>query len=284
MAERRRHKCQRSGFTLLELLVVIAIIAFIIGMLIPSFKRSMRLAASTICMHNLNQIGQAVQMYRYENDGWLPMNTGNVGAWHRPIPNSGVWFTKIHPTYLLDPMVFSCPDDPFRFKYQERRIQSNVNLPAASDFASYGINSFITKAGSGKLANLDRFRPTRPLDTILLGDLGPDKEIQQRQSGMIPGPLRNASQLAWDDGVNLFQRTSGKPWITRRHLDGINMATLDGGVRPASTADAVHARVMTYYSSCAAGGCTLCTELRLAHYTFARSRLYWWTGPIAIVE
>lgn len=283
MVESWRHETRRSGFTLLELLVVIAIIAFIIGLLIPSFQRSMRLARSTVCMHNLKELYQGVQLYRYENDGWLPLNTGNIRTWHRPMPSSGVWFTKLHPTYLPDAMVLSCPDDPFRYKFQDRRVQANILAPVASDFASYGMNGFILNAGRGQLANLDRYRPSRPLETILFGDIGPDDE-HRRSLSSIPGPLRNASQLSWDDAYNPFIRTNNPSWVTTRHVAGINMAMLDGGVRTAITTDTVRARVMAYYSSCAAGGCTLCNELRIPHYSFARSRLYWYTGPVTIVE
>ncbi len=280
----RKHHARREGFTLVELVVVIAIIALIIGLLIPSLKQSLRLAYSTVCSHNLRDLSQGVSMYRYEHDGWLPLNTGRPRAWGPRLPDSGVWFTKLHPTYLPEPMVLSCPEDPFRYKFQEVVGRRRLSSTSASDFMSYGVNSFITNAARGKLANLDRYRSARPVETILLGDLGPDDELRRTQVTSQPVPMRNASLLSWDDGYDPFVRNGRKPWLTGRHVDGINMATIDGSARMARTHEAVKTRVMSYYPSCAAGGCTLCNEVRIPHYSFARSRLYWWTGPLAIVE
>lgn len=59
-------KRQHKGFTLVELLVVIAIIAILAAILLPVFKRVQEQGYQANCASNLQQIGQAVQLYRQD--------------------------------------------------------------------------------------------------------------------------------------------------------------------------------------------------------------------------
>ena len=67
----RRLRTSRA-FTLIELLAVIGVIGLLAGVLIPSVARSMRMASSAVCMHNLHAVHQALQTYRIDHDGRLP--------------------------------------------------------------------------------------------------------------------------------------------------------------------------------------------------------------------
>lgn len=278
----------RRASSLLELLVVIAMIALLFGMLLPSVKRSIRIASSTVCKHNLREIGHLLQLYRVEHDGWLPVGdvaaappslTATSASDSNPdefqVPN--VWFMKLYPIYMTDPLVLACPQDPYRY----RMIQARNHLlgPGIEDYPSYGINSFMMTAGDGMLANVDRYEPSRPLDTILVADLGPDRFTGRVKGNRLPGPSRNESMLAWDDGFDIFEG-KGNPWLTTRHGHGINMLTLGGGVREPNTSDVINTSIANFYPDCAAGGCVLCRELRTLHYSFASQRLYWWTGRL----
>jgi hypothetical protein len=158
--------------------------------------------------------------------------------------------------------------------------RDKMHNPDVADFSSYGINSFIMTAGGGVLADVDRYRPSRPPNTILLADLGPDygDSTPANDQSRPKGPSRNSSLLAWDDGFDIFEGAA-EPWLTARHGDGINILTLSNTVTYARTFDRLQKPIYSYYDECAAGGCTLCNELNLYHYSFARSRLYWWTGP-----
>ncbi|MCH8146534.1 MAG: prepilin-type N-terminal cleavage/methylation domain-containing protein [Planctomycetes bacterium] len=275
---------RQRGTTLIELLVVFGIIGVLISMLIPSLQRSMRLAASTVCMHNLKVIGDGLFMYRMDNDGWVPTSLAEppeasvTASAHRE-----AWFVRLFPTYLAEAKVMTCPRDPFRFRLLE--APGGVKDPRAGDLASYGLNSFILNAAGGKLADLDRHRPVRPLDTILVADLGPDSLRDVRGGIARNGPRRKESLLSWDDGYNPVSMHMAAPWVTRRHSHGINVLTLAGGVRHAQTDDVMRNPVKTHYPDCAAGGCSLCNNSDPArplilHYSFARDRLYWWTGQI----
>lgn len=275
---------RRRASTLIELLVVIFVIALLISILIPSLKRSMDLAHATACRHNLRELGTSLQMYMLENDGWLPVSV--------PLPTwavtasakgggegeSSAWFGKLFPTYMSDASVLRCPKDPFGYKIAQSGNTSKQDQVA--DFASYGINDFMLTAGGGYLANVERRPPRRPLDTILVGDLGPDREGGDTARMGSQGLSRNGSLMYWGDGFDPFSGEVNPTWVTRRHTSGIHMLTLNGSVRDARTTEIMRTPIKVYYPACAAGGCTFCNELLTPHYSFAKDRLFWWTGPI----
>lgn len=276
---------RRRGSTLIELLVVIAIIGLLISILLPSLRRSMSLASATVCQYNLKEVGHAILMYRVENDGWLPtaeesesgIASAVGGGVVEPPTENEAWFVKLFPTYLQDPAILSCPDDPYGFRMNDAR--SRFHDPDVAEFASYGMNSFLLSFNKGMLADLDRYRPERPAETILLCDLGPDEVNYNRpRSVTITGPLRNSSLVMWGDGFDPFSGFAARPWVTSRHNHGINMITVAGSVRGVKTDAVLGAPIQRYYDRCAAGNCPLCKELGWFHYSFAHERLYWWTG------
>ena len=277
-AIRLRSAGHRRGYTLLELLVVLGLIALLISMLLPSLRRSMTIASQTVCMHHLRDLGIGLRLYRYDNDGWLPNAVaGGNGSLldEKPEP----WFLKLYPTHLRDFELLTCPDDPYKFRM--KRIGSTPDAPDVGNYPSYGINSFIMLAGGGFLADLDRHEPTRPLNTLLLADAGPDYPTGTGEDGR-DGPSRNVSLMSVGDGFDPFSRKPIAPWITDRHVKKINALTLDGHVQVVHTWDIMQSPVQSHYEACDAGGCTLCRHLDVDHYSFARDRLFWWTGPVPI--
>ena len=102
---KNKRRATRCGFTLLELLIVIAIIGLLIGLLLPSLKRSLDLAKATACKSNLRQVSVALTLYRLENEGWLPrVDTVAVplSRGRRSAPQRTPLFNSIYPTYLND--------------------------------------------------------------------------------------------------------------------------------------------------------------------------------------
>lgn len=237
----------------------------------------MRMASDAICKHHLREIGHTLMLYEMDNDGWLPtMGQPKLGMAARKA--SVPWFAKLFPIYLQDPAILTCPNDPFRFRMLE--MEGDFSAAGAAEFSSYGVNSFILTSGDGSLAQEGRRRPSRPLDTLLAADLGPDKGEAEPGTGML-GPSRNTSLLSWDDGFDPFDPSaSSGSWLTTRHGGKINVLTLGGGVRSVKTADIVKQPLQSYYADCASGGCTFCKSLGVDHYSFAKDHIYWWTGSV----
>lgn len=266
------------------MLVVSALIALLMALLLPSLKRSVRIAASTVCLNNLRGIYQALELYRMDNDGWLPDvppldDDGSSGS---PVQTAGTsWRLKLVPRYISDAGLLTCPEDPLR----PLLLRPTTGMAEPDDprltGVSYGINGLLLSAGDGYLANLDLYQPSRPLDTILMADLGPDTIVLKTLDD-VEAPVRNNGLLSWDDGYDPLNpdEPDSAPWVTTRHGLGVNMMTIGGIIREVQTAHLLNAPINTYYAGCAGGGCALCTELRLPHYTFARDRMYWWTGRV----
>ncbi len=280
---RTRVLTRQRASTLIELLTVVSIITFLMAILLPSLKRSMELAHATVCKANLRQVGQGLKSYSFENDGWLPMSAtpsppaggGTSGRGREP------WFRKLFPSYVGDPLALRCPKDPYGYRMVQ--ASSRIADPLIADFASYGINKFIMTAGGGYLANMDRYPPKRPQYTILLADLGPDRIFNNKDSTtrqLRGGPSRNGSLLTWGDGFDPFSNKVTGSWVTTRHGVGIHVVTLDSAVYDVGTTNILRDPIKKHYPYCAAGDCTFCNELRLFHYSFAKDRLFWWTGSV----
>ncbi len=265
--------------TLVELLVVFSMIGFLIALLIPSLKRSMQLATATVCQHNLKQLGTSLMMYRYDNDGWLPVSKAVETITATAAPENSAWFAKLFPTYMPDPMLLRCPSDPFGYRMDNYR--DRIYEPEAADVVSYGLNQFIMTAGGGYLANVERHKPRWTGQTILAADLGPDDmRFENRVRRDDSGPGRNGSLMMWGSGWDPFTETVTRTWLTTRHGHGIHMLAVDASVHEVRSDKVLRSPVKRYYPSCAAGGCALCKELKTYHYSFAKNHLFWWTGSI----
>ena len=210
-------------------------------------------------------------------DGWLPKaSSSSVDPDARAVP----WFTLLFPAYLSDRMIMTCREDPYW--YRMANAKDSLDQPAVSEFTSYGLNSFMALSADGYLLNLDRCGPMRPLDNILVSDTGPDIHNGSASPDLLDGPSRNGGLLMLDDSADPVDGLPGGSWLTVRHGTGINALTIDGHVREISTKTLMESPVLSYYSNCAAGGCTLCTwnGSPVEHYSFAGDRLFWWTGSL----
>lgn len=282
-------RCLRA-FSLIELLVSVSIIGLLMAIMLPALKQSLIQARSTVCMHNLRSLDQVLQMYRLENQGWLPSiasdsTPGQAGRSEGRSKNKDskrpeTWFSRLAPRYLNSLGVLLCPDDPYA-SYLEV-AHPNKPSPISDRVASYGMNDFIFSSPGSKLAHVDRYPPKRPADTLLIADMGPDAgyAVHGYDPSDPKDKKRRQGRLGWSDGFQYGSVNQYVSWLTQRHSRGINVLTLNGAVRHVSTKEPMKRAIRPYYDRCAAGACTFCLELNSAHYTFYRSQTYWWTGSV----
>jgi prepilin-type N-terminal cleavage/methylation domain-containing protein len=106
-----------AAFTLIELLVTIAIIAILAAVLLPVFAFARGDARRSACISNLHQIGLALEIYRQDFDDLPPH------------------LSAIAPTYVTDPAIFVCPNDPTRGLFAGTiRIEGNLYLPSGVSY------------------------------------------------------------------------------------------------------------------------------------------------------
>lgn len=111
-----------AGFTLVELLTVIGIIAVLVAILFPVLSTARAKARQARCMSNMQQIGQAIEVYVQDNHGFLP--TWSItnckvppSGWDAPsdpehyVDGVTTWDISIM-SYLRNEDLLVCPDNP----------------------------------------------------------------------------------------------------------------------------------------------------------------------------
>ena len=202
----------KRGFTLIELLVVIAIIAILAAILFPVFGRARENARRSSCQSNLKQIGLGFAQYTQDYDERLP-NSQDGGGTPTAAPNAS-WnyfnsgkfdmsLGSIYP-YVKSTQIFSCPSDTAG--------QANNNSYAgnacafsqtATTIAPYTAN-FRTGLALAQFEDTSKW--------MLLAEEG--------------SPTVNSSTT--DDGY--LTMGAGNDF-SARHLDGSNLAFMDGHVK-----------------------------------------------------
>jgi prepilin-type N-terminal cleavage/methylation domain-containing protein/prepilin-type processing-associated H-X9-DG protein len=211
----RKNKRQRGGFTLIELLVVIAIIAILTSILFPVFARARENARRTSCMSNLKQIGIGMMMYVQDYDGqyfgWSygaptsascpapSIGCSGYNSFWAPIGVSGVsWFME---PYIKSRQVFFCPS--------LSRTQ-----------VGYGFNH-VMRGGMAESAI------QTPAHMLAFVD-------NQFNGYMAYSPESPGSTSLWN--TVFCKVTNQSPCLPEnqrygRHLDGVNVAFVDGHVK-----------------------------------------------------
>jgi prepilin-type N-terminal cleavage/methylation domain-containing protein/prepilin-type processing-associated H-X9-DG protein len=85
------HRNRKAAFTLIELLVVIAVIAIIAAILFPVFASVRGKSLQAVCLSNLKQIGQALQLYVQDYDEYLPICCSWARAGSPDLVTSTCW-------------------------------------------------------------------------------------------------------------------------------------------------------------------------------------------------
>jgi prepilin-type N-terminal cleavage/methylation domain-containing protein/prepilin-type processing-associated H-X9-DG protein len=187
----------RRAFTLIELLVVVAVIAILASLFLPALAKAKATARNAVCIGNLKQWAQAMQLYVTDNNDYLPPEgTGNTlnqqTGWYVALPKQlGIasyfemaWHTNS--AAPISPSIFICP--------------ANTNRSNGNNLFHYCMNEHIDETG--------------------------DKDHPVRFSS-VPQP----TQVVWlfDNGKRAA-RAQQNNVHTNLHSGGANFAFLDGHV------------------------------------------------------
>jgi prepilin-type N-terminal cleavage/methylation domain-containing protein len=106
------------AFTLIELLVVIAIVAILVAILFPVLAQARAKANQSSCIGNLQQIGNAIQLYEGDYDQRLPdrkdLKTTAPGGFHPwttwpPSDPRCAWAAIVFDPYVKSNAIWACP-------------------------------------------------------------------------------------------------------------------------------------------------------------------------------
>jgi prepilin-type N-terminal cleavage/methylation domain-containing protein len=144
----------RGAFSLVELLVVIGIIAVLIGILLPTLGRAREQSNLVACKSNLQQIGQATQMYANDNDDRFPDSYALGGAVFRRGPGER---NPADPMSL--PEVFGMPALYAQLGYI-KSVAGVWTCPAQSTEVQAYKNTYVWATSTNGFTSVQRRKPS----------------------------------------------------------------------------------------------------------------------------
>ncbi len=209
-----RQRNAGSGFTLIELLTVIAIIAVLAAILFPVFSRAREKARQTRCLSNMQQLGNAANLYSSDYGGFIvPWSVTNPGTanWtpptgheNEPWPSVATWDTSLQ-SYIRNESITICASNP----------NSNPRTARAYAITQYTQRPYGSSPSQVSFGGHKDSIPA-PTKTVLLYEKGDNP----------PG--------SWGDclGQNVYQSHSSEGqggYSTKMfHFDGKNFVFVDG--------------------------------------------------------
>ncbi len=183
-----------SGFTLIELLSVVALIGILAAILLPALARSREQARRTSCQNNLAQIGLAMHIYAYENNGEFPWSGGQGNA---------QCLADIFPDYFMNSRHFYCPSDASARYYDLEEEEEEAFPLNAVVMAPNSLRTSYDYFGAYTTGPIKRPPPERGLPKVpIMWDATVGFSVQHWNH--VPG----GGNVLWLDGTVTFLRAA----------------------------------------------------------------------------
>ncbi len=221
----------KKSFTLIELLVVIAIIAILAALLLPALQSAKNRAMSGSCTGNLQQLGQTIQMYVDDYDGYCP--SAALRATIDGETANYTWSTLFYKIYKLDINVFYCPTHPL----QGEKWETMTSSDSWAKEITYGINypSFAS-VNTGGAANNAKHQ--QKLSAMLKFSQAPNLLAVGDTSGKLTNPNQVSSSYLFGYNGGIYPvNHSGNYDVALYHNKKANFVTLSGYVLSMGFAD-----------------------------------------------
>lgn len=194
----KRTASWRSIFTIIELLTVVSIISILITLLLPTLQKVKQKTNQVACMNNMKQMGQVLNIYAGDYDGYLPIPYAE--GYVEPY-----WPYRVS-AYFDNYELFLCPSQPKnrdRLYFYRNSVTMKWNLTSYYS-PSFGANSLILAQRMSKIQI--------PGKTITLVD-------------------SMANNLTSGYGYYLSRwYGEGNTWVSSRHFRGTNILWADSHV------------------------------------------------------
>jgi len=243
----RHQRAARSGFTLIELLVVIAIIAILAAILFPVFARARENARRSSCQSNLKQIALGIKQYTQDYDELFPIQiTPNASSARPPV----AWADEIQP-YIKSLQLYQCPSDI--------TPPQASTAPNSKSYIDYFINAALGNTGTATTpaytnGGISEAAVENSSLTILVADgdgNSGNSTARYRSNGFQTSGDVSSTATSWMSPsygpVGGGLATSAG--VLQKHLEGGNVAFVDGHVKWFKLNDATAAQKGRIYNA-----------------------------------